>query len=294
MTHRPEIERLESRSRELPQRLPPPPVAVSGRLSRLTEVDRYEFVADRDGLVIAELWARRLGSDFQGQLEVRDEAGRLLADFADTEGDGWSGCVRGQRRSDVHDGVQDVDFRGDRAYVYRLVLASGPKILATLPAAGVRGATVDTEFIGWGVATGGARLETLRDKVAFPADGQSATHAIAGWRRSRFPWGTAPKHPSPVSLPRRTVRGPFPETSCCRGIGRRTATSCGLSGPSARRKRGRWHWNPPRSELARLAIDDPRRRRQTGGGVDDLPVGTDAFHEFASVKGDASRLSRAP
>lgn len=49
-------ELVERRSRDLPQRLESLPVAISGRLSRLTEVDRYEFVSNRDQIVSLDRW----------------------------------------------------------------------------------------------------------------------------------------------------------------------------------------------------------------------------------------------
>ncbi|MFM2094996.1 MAG: hypothetical protein RIS70_2120, partial [Planctomycetota bacterium] len=70
------LEIVESRSRDFPQRISVLPVAVSGRLSRLTEVDRYEILADQDGFITVELFARRLGSDFLGVIEVHDGEGR--------------------------------------------------------------------------------------------------------------------------------------------------------------------------------------------------------------------------
>ena len=106
---------VESRSRDLPQRLPSLPVAVSGRLSRLTEVDRYTLSTDRDGPVSIDLMARRLGSDFNGVIQVHDDAGQRIADWADTQGldGGLMFVAKGGQPYTVS--VHDVDFRGDRA-----------------------------------------------------------------------------------------------------------------------------------------------------------------------------------
>ena len=79
-------ELIERRSRDLPQRLESLPVAVSGRLGRLTEVDRYEFISDRDQIVSLDLMARGLGADMNPVLEVRDESGTLIANYTDTVG----------------------------------------------------------------------------------------------------------------------------------------------------------------------------------------------------------------
>lgn len=120
----PEI--LESRSRDFPQLLPSLPIAVSGRLSRLTEVDRYEILATTDGPITVSLMARQLGADFRGILQARNATGELLADFADTQGmDGHiTFSVKAGQRYTVS--LHDVDFRGDRAYVYRLLFTPAP------------------------------------------------------------------------------------------------------------------------------------------------------------------------
>lgn len=178
---------VEMRSRDLPQRLPSLPVSVAGRLSRLTEVDRYELTAERDGPISISLMARRLGADFRGLLRVHDETGRLLADFSDTEGvdGGLTFAATGGRRYVVS--LHDVDFRGDRAYVYRLSFSAGPRVLCTIPARGRRGATVDVEFVGSGLQTGGNGVEVLRQSVQFPAD--AVTEAVVQLQTA---WGAVP------------------------------------------------------------------------------------------------------
>jgi hypothetical protein len=170
----PEI--VEARSRDFPQSLPPLPIAVSGRLSRLTEVDRYTLRADRDGLISLDLMVRRLGADFHGVLQVHDSAGTQIADLADTEGfDG--GVTFAARQGETYTiSLHDVDFRGDRAYVYRLAATRGPRVLCTIPAAGKRGTTRPIAFVGLGVATGTPTIESVRQSVSFPADPTRKSH----------------------------------------------------------------------------------------------------------------------
>ena len=168
---------VESRSRDLPQRLPSLPVAVSGRLSRLTEVDQYEVVAERDGPISVDLMARRLGADFQAAIEVRDAANHLLADFADTQGlDG--GVMFAAKAGAVYTiSLHDVDFRGDRAYVYRLAVSAGPRVVCAMPAAGKRGSSCEMQFIGWGVATGKPVIE-IDQAAASRSTADPAAHRI--------------------------------------------------------------------------------------------------------------------
>jgi hypothetical protein len=266
VTSQPERERLEQRSRELPQRLSAPPVAVSGRLSRLTEVDRYEFVAERDGLVIAELFARRLGSDFQAQVEVRDEAGRVLADFADTEGTDGLVAFEARAGQTYTVSVQDVDHRGDRSYVYRLSLEPGPRVLATLPAAHVPGTPVDAEVIGWGVATGAARLESRRESLTLSGSDRAETALES----------LAPGPDGVWTLPGEIV----------------------LSGHWPRdRSELTFQWNAGEKETWSVALEsaaiggilDLRLSILDAEGkplaeVDDVPIGTDPAHEFTTGK----------
>lgn len=174
LSHDPEI--LEHRSRDLPQILPQFPVAVSGRLSRLTEVDRYEFVAPDNGPVSVSLMARQLGADFRGILQARNAHGELLAEFADTQGmDGTLtfSTTAGER---FLVSLHDVDFRGDRAYVYRLLFTRTPTVLATVPARLQLGTTTDVEIIGNGFQTGLRGLQTLRQTVA--ATDSPGTHSL--------------------------------------------------------------------------------------------------------------------
>lgn len=140
-----DVEVIETRSRDFPQRLPNLPIGVSGRLSRLTEVDRYQFTADRDGTVTVQLLARKLGSDFRALIEVHDAKGNMVGDFSDTYG------VDGEFSFSANAGVEytvsihDADFRGDQAYVYHLALSYGARPAGILPAKVQRGVLTEAE-----------------------------------------------------------------------------------------------------------------------------------------------------
>jgi hypothetical protein len=166
---------IESRSRDLPQRIDTLPVGVSGRLGRFTEVDRYEFVADRHGLVTVEQWARRLGADFNGVIAARDAKGTLLADYSDTPGKDGAITFAVRKGESYTVSLHDADFRGDRAYVYRLAMRYGPRVLCTIPAQVRRGASQEVEFVGIGVASGNPQVESLRSRIETPSDAGSTT-----------------------------------------------------------------------------------------------------------------------
>ena len=163
---RPDV--LENTRLREPQLLPSLPVAVHGRLSKIEEVDRYRLRSPHTGPITCELFARRLGADFNGMLEVRDASGRLIADVADTEGNDLAVTFAAKKGEEYTLRLRDVDFRGDRSHVYRLEITAGPRVVAALPTTGRRGETRDVEFIGYGLATGQAKLESLTRRVTFP------------------------------------------------------------------------------------------------------------------------------
>ncbi len=159
---------LEERRRDHPQTLESLPVTVAARLGRIAEVDRYTFTATRDGPVTADLIARRIGSPFNGVIEVRDEDGVVLDDVADTEGRDCELTFGAAADKSYTVSVFDVDFRGNRAFVYALRITPGPRVLVTRPTSGRRGQSRDVAFIGYGLESGAARLERVTRTVEFP------------------------------------------------------------------------------------------------------------------------------
>lgn len=200
----PEI--LEAVSAATPQRLPNLPVAVHGRLGKIEEMDRYRFRAAHTGPITCELFARRLGANLNGVLEVRDANNRVLVDAADTEGNDLAVTFAATRGEEYTIRLRDVDFRGDRSYVYRLEITPGPRVLAALPTTGRRGTTCDVEFVGYGLATGQAKLESVKRRVTFPA----AEVADSFLYRLETVHGTAPAFRLFVSDRDETVATPAP------------------------------------------------------------------------------------
>jgi hypothetical protein len=186
------LEVLEIDGRKEPQVLAQLPVTVSGQIKKIEEVDGYRFTVGQAGLVTCAVTARAVGSDLDAVLEVHDESGRLVADAADTALDDTSLTFAGEPNRTYTISVYDLDFRGNRAYVYRLSITPGPRVVAAIPAAGKRGETRPVEFVGYGVATGAAKLESVTRDVAFAADPQASSFAY----RLDTPHGVAP----PISL----------------------------------------------------------------------------------------------
>jgi hypothetical protein len=160
---------VEDEGRKTPQLLPVP-ATVSGRIGKIEEVDRYRFTAPKDGPITCDLTARRLGVNFHGVLQVRDSQGGLLADVAGTDGVDPSLTFAARAGAEYVVSIHDIDFGGDRSYVYRLSLTAGPRVVGALPAAGRRGETREVEFIGYGIASGLPRLESVKQMVMFPAN----------------------------------------------------------------------------------------------------------------------------
>ncbi len=158
-----------------PQVLPALPAVVSGQIRRIEEIDRYQIRPTQAGPITIELLARQLTSPanpmcLHGMLQVHDDAGRKLVDVAATEGLDLVTTFAAEANRDYVISLHDADFAGDRSYVYRLLLTPGPHVVAAYPSAGKRGETRPVEFVGYGVASGAAKLESITKDVAFPAD----------------------------------------------------------------------------------------------------------------------------
>ena len=201
-----EPEVTEERATKLPQKLPALPVTVNGRLSRIEDVDRYRFVVAKDGPVTLDVFARRLGVSMNASLSVRDPRGSVIADVVDTDGHDLAVTFWATAGTEYTVSLHDLDFRGDRSFVYRLALTHGPRVTATIPAAGKRGETRDIEFVGYGLVTGKQKLESVTRKVTFPADPKKDELAY----RLETPFGTTPAFDIPLSDTAETVAGAKP------------------------------------------------------------------------------------
>lgn len=152
------------------QVLPQLPVTVSGQVRRIEQIDRYQFLVNRPGPVTVELWSRRLGSPLHGMVTVRDPAGRVLLDIADTVGRDFAATFAAEANVPYELRLNDLDFAGDRSYVYRLVLTVAPSVASVFPAALRRGETQLVEFLGVGLSTGAGQVESLTRTITAPAD----------------------------------------------------------------------------------------------------------------------------
>ena len=116
------VEQLESRFRSELMELGDLPVAVSGRIRRLTERDSYGFIATKTGVVSLEVFARRVGSDFYPAVQVFGPGGIALVDEVDTEGRDLDLTFAVQKGQHYRIVLHDSDFRGAAQFVYRLLI----------------------------------------------------------------------------------------------------------------------------------------------------------------------------
>lgn len=236
------------------QSVPKLPCVVSGRLFKNEEVDRYRFTAPADGPLTLLLTARRLGSNLNGALQVRDEAGRVVADTADTDGRDAALTFAAKAGKSYAVEVHDVDFRGDFSYVYRLAFRPGPRVLAALPAAGRRGETHPVEFL---VDTGKPKPERITRPVAFPADSGATSLAY----RLETPAGTAPAFPLQLSAVPERAKSELPPADGLRTL----AGAGGISGAlDAGARADRYQFAGKKGEAWRVSAE----AREIGSSLD--------------------------
>ncbi|MBT4693410.1 MAG: hypothetical protein HOB73_08710 [Planctomycetaceae bacterium] len=125
------VEQVESRFRSEAMELGETPIAVSGRLRRLTEKDDYGFIASKTGKVSLEVFARRVGSDFYPAVQVFGPDDVELVNEVDTEGRDLDLKFSVEKGKRYRIGIHDSDFRGAAQFVYRLLI----KHVAPVPVA---------------------------------------------------------------------------------------------------------------------------------------------------------------
>lgn len=98
------------------------PACVCGQIALIGEVDRIDFVSPHDGLIACSLASVSIGSPLRAIIEIRDSLGRLVAEAADTAGDDCKLRFAAVAGESYTASVYDLDFRGDRSFVYQLTI----------------------------------------------------------------------------------------------------------------------------------------------------------------------------
>jgi hypothetical protein len=124
------------------------PVTINGRIFPREDIDAWAFEARKGQHITAEVCAARLGSPLDSRIEVLDPQGRRIA-----ENDDALGTDSFLRFTAPVDGkytvrIQDANFRGGQAYVYRLTLTAEPWVDRAYPLGGRRGSKTRFELAG--------------------------------------------------------------------------------------------------------------------------------------------------
>jgi len=181
-------ELIEIGDRQQAQLLTALPVTISGYIKKIEEVDRFRFIAEKSGPVTCSIVARKIGSPLNAALEIHGSTGQKISGAVDTAGNDVAVTFAAQAKQSYTVSVYDIDFRGNRSFVYRLSIAAAPRVVAAIPAAGQRGKNQSVEFVGYGISTGAAKLETVTRTISFPADKSIKSFSY----RLETPHGTAP------------------------------------------------------------------------------------------------------
>lgn len=166
VNHSADLQELPSRS--APQQIGALPVCISGQIKLTKEVDQYGFSISESGPITCRTTARGIDSPLSVVLEIRDSGGRIVAESADTAGHDTALTFAAIANESYVASIYDLDFRGDRSFTYQLWITPGPRVVAAIPSVGRRGETRTVEFVGYGLATGLDRLESVTREVTFP------------------------------------------------------------------------------------------------------------------------------
>ena len=164
----------DSESEPAPQLIASLPVCISGQIQRIREVDCYRFSPSKSGPITCSIAARSISSQLNAVVEIRDQNGGIIAEAADTAGDDTALTFSANAHESYTAAIYDLDFRGDRAFVYQLTITPGPRVVTAIPSVGRRGESRPVEFVGYGIATGQAKLESVMRDVTF-TDERSTT-----------------------------------------------------------------------------------------------------------------------
>lgn len=161
------------------------PVTINGRIYPRADLDEFTFEAKAGEHLSCEVMAQRLGHKLDGKLELRDAAGRIIAESDDGFGRDplLLATIPADGRYVLR--INDIAFEGDQDYVYRLTIRTGPFVTHVFPAGGQRGKTVPARLYGSGLGPDGFAEQTLNlgsDLLAGSslASGRSGIRSVPG------------------------------------------------------------------------------------------------------------------
>ncbi len=148
------------------------PVTINGRIFPRADLDEFAFEAKAGENLSCIVMSQRLGHKLDARLELRDAAGRLVAEADDGLGRDslLIATIPADGRYVLR--IHDIAFEGDQDYVYRLTVRMGPLVTHVFPAGGRRGGTTRARLYGAGLGAGGfveQPIDLAADLLAGPA-----------------------------------------------------------------------------------------------------------------------------
>jgi hypothetical protein len=137
------------------------PVTINGRIYPRADLDEFLFDAKAGEHLSCEVMSQRLGHKLDAKLELRDAAGKLIADGDDGHGRDSLLLVTIPADGRYVLRIHDIAFEGDQDYVYRLSLRTGPYVTHVFPAGGRRGSSPTVRIYGFGLGHDGFREQRL-------------------------------------------------------------------------------------------------------------------------------------
>lgn len=133
------------------------PATINGRIFPREDVDRWSFELKSGESVRAYVAASEVGAPLEAQLELRDAAGRRLAESSDDNSGNPLLRFTAPQPGRYEIRIADIRASGGPNYVYRLTISSGPWIERVFPLGGKAGQKLALE--GVGQALGDGKLE---------------------------------------------------------------------------------------------------------------------------------------
>jgi hypothetical protein len=158
---------------------------ITGRSNAAADVDVFKFSATAGQRVLVDCWARRIDSQLDAVMHVRDIRGRELGSSRDSERRDplidFTAPATGEYFITLHDAL----YRGGVDYFYRLAVGTFPHVDFVFPPAGNAGARTQFTLFGRnlpggqpaGITLDGRPLQKVTVAITLPS-GAAATNLV--------------------------------------------------------------------------------------------------------------------
>jgi hypothetical protein len=124
------------------------PVTINGRIFPREDVDVWQFSVDAGCEITCHAAAQEFGSPLAARIEVRDPAGRPVAEAIAASRTDASLHFVAKESGTYSAFIHDIRYDGLQTHIYRLTVTDGPWLDTVFPLGGQRGATVAFELDG--------------------------------------------------------------------------------------------------------------------------------------------------